>query len=151
MNPYENVALSSFFFSGFSNQNPSPSLIFELFWLWICNNNVFVIFIEIPSFLNNNFLVFSSKSRSIAPVVGNFTEEEANGNTVPQDTIEYPLQRDEVHTQNAKGDRNQQIPSSKWWFHWILPLFPIEGDEVYREIYWLSMRFFSTDFVVDRW
>lgn len=47
----------------------------------------------------------------LAPVVGNFTEEEANGNTVPQDTLEYPLQRDEVHTQNAKGDRNHQIPS----------------------------------------
>lgn len=47
----------------------------------------------------------------LAPVVGNFTEEEANGNTVPQDTLEYPLQRDEVHTTNAKGDRNHQIPS----------------------------------------
>lgn len=47
----------------------------------------------------------------LAPVAGNFTEEEANGNTVPQDTLEYPLQRDEVHTQNAKGDRNHQIPS----------------------------------------
>lgn len=50
----------------------------------------------------------------LAPVIGNFTEEEANGNNVPQDTLEYPLQRDEVHTQNAKGDRNHQIPSGMY-------------------------------------
>lgn len=54
----------------------------------------------------------------LAPVVGNFSEEEANGNTVPQDTIEYPLQRDEVHTNNAKGDRNHQIPASKYCYYW---------------------------------
>lgn len=53
----------------------------------------------------------------LAPVVGNFSEEEANGNTVPQDTIEYPLQRDEVHTNNAKGDRNHQIPASKYCYY----------------------------------
>ncbi len=41
-----------------------------------------------------------------APVNGNFTEEEINGSTLPQDTLEYPLQRDEVQTIQSKGERN---------------------------------------------
>lgn len=71
----------------------------------MCCINLFVHF-------NVLFFSFYFSCVYLAPVVGNFTEEEANGNTVPQDTLEYPLQRDEVHTQNAKGDRNHQIPSS---------------------------------------
>lgn len=51
---------------------------------------------------------------TIAPILGNFTEEEANGSLVPQDTLEFPLQRDEVQTLNTKGDRNHQTPQSKY-------------------------------------
>lgn len=47
------------------------------------------------------------------PILGNFTEEEANGSLVPQDTLEFPLQRDEVQTLNTKGDRNHQTPQSE--------------------------------------
>lgn len=51
------------------------------------------------------------------PVVGNFTEEEANGSTLPQDTsLEYPLQRDEVQTTPSKGERNH-IPQSKYTYY----------------------------------
>lgn len=60
-------------------------------------------------------LSFQSFERhSSAPVVGNFTEEEINGSTLPQDTLEYPLQRDEVQTHNGKSERNHQIPQSKY-------------------------------------
>lgn len=55
------------------------------------------------------FLLFIST----APILGNFTEEETNGSLVPHDTLEYPLQRDEVQTLNTKGDRNHQTPQSK--------------------------------------
>lgn len=51
--------------------------------------------------------------RLTAPVLGNFTEEEVNGSTLPQDTLEYPLQRDEVQNHHTKGERNHQIPQSK--------------------------------------
>lgn len=49
-----------------------------------------------------------------APILGNFTEEEANGSLVPQDTLEFPLQRDEVQTLNTKGERNHQTPQSEY-------------------------------------
>lgn len=68
-------------------------------WVFIC-----LLFLILLVFVLFSFVI-------LAPVVGNFTDEEVNGNTVPQDTLEYPLQRDEVHTQNTKGDRNHQIPS----------------------------------------
>lgn len=48
-----------------------------------------------------------------APVLGNYTEEEVNGSTAPQDTLEYPLQRDEVQTIQSKGERNH-TPQSKY-------------------------------------
>jgi hypothetical protein len=48
-----------------------------------------------------------------APVFGNFTEEDANSGTQSQDnSIEYPLQRDEVQTTPNKGERNH-VPQSK--------------------------------------
>lgn len=58
--------------------------------------------------------------KKTAPVLGNFTEEEANGSTLPQDTLEYPLQRDEVQTHHTKGERNNhQIPQSKFFFCYL--------------------------------
>lgn len=74
-----------------------------------------------------------------APVAGNFTEEEANGNTVPQDTIEYPLQRDDVHSQNAKGDRNHQLPPSKWNYCCAQPSGEIGGGEA-QSASWKIMK-----------
>lgn len=56
------------------------------------------------------FFIFSFAT---APILGNFTEEEANGSLVPQDTLEFPLQRDEVQTLNTKGDRNNHTPQSE--------------------------------------
>lgn len=50
-----------------------------------------------------------------APVVGNFTEEDVNGIS-PQDSnsLEYPLQRDEVQsTKNNLGDKNFPMQSPK--------------------------------------
>lgn len=51
----------------------------------------------------------------LAPVVGNFTEEDVNGIS-PQDSnsLEYPLQRDEVQsTKNNLGDKNFPMLSPK--------------------------------------
>lgn len=59
-----------------------------------------------------------------APVLGNFTEEEVNGSTLPQDTLEYPLQRDEVQTHHTKGERNNhQVPQSKLLFCCFITYF----------------------------
>lgn len=50
-------------------------------------------------------------SLSPGPVIGNFSDEEANGNSISQEnSIEYPLQRDEVQTAN-KGERNHVTQS----------------------------------------
>lgn len=60
----------------------------------------------------------------LAPVLGNFTEEEVNGSTLPQDTLEYPLQRDEVQTHHTKGERNNhQVPQSKLLFCCFITYF----------------------------
>ncbi|XP_055299396.1 discoidin domain-containing receptor 2-like, partial [Sitodiplosis mosellana] len=67
-------------------------------------------YVQVHLYFALRWIMLSEVTFVTAPVVGNFSEEEANGNTVPQDTLEYPLQRDEVHTQNTKGDRNHQIP-----------------------------------------
>lgn len=48
-----------------------------------------------------------------APILGNFTEEDANGSLAPQDTSEFPLQRDEVQTLNTKGEHNHRTPQSE--------------------------------------
>jgi hypothetical protein len=49
-----------------------------------------------------------------APVFGNFTEEDANSVAQSQDnSIEYPLQRDEVQTTPNKGERNH-VPQSEY-------------------------------------
>lgn len=46
------------------------------------------------------------------PVAGNFTEEDANGFS-QDNSLEYPLQRDEVQSiKNKGGDRN--IPQGKF-------------------------------------
>lgn len=43
--------------------------------------------------------------------MGNFSDEEVNGNSISQEnSIEYPLQRDEVQTAN-KGERNHVTQS----------------------------------------
>ncbi|XP_037957369.1 discoidin domain-containing receptor 2 [Teleopsis dalmanni] len=48
------------------------------------------------------------------PVLGNFTDEEFGGNISPQDTAEYPLQRDEVervaNTDGKFDERSQLTP-----------------------------------------
>lgn len=50
----------------------------------------------------------------IVPLSGNFTEEEANGIISPQDnSLEYPLQRDEVQSTPNKGERNHHVPQSR--------------------------------------
>lgn len=68
-----------------------------------------------PFFCYWNFVIFILLwCQFTAPVTGNFTEEEVNGNTVPLDTLEDPLQRDEVR--NGKGDRNHQNPASMCYF-----------------------------------
>ena len=62
-----------------------------------------------------------------APVVGNFTDEEFSSNISPQDTSEYPLQRDEVgravssqggggsssSSKTTGGERTYQTPLGK--------------------------------------
>lgn len=62
-----------------------------------------------------NFHIFHISLLLLAPVNGNFTEEEINGSTLPQDTLEYPLQRDEVQTIQSKGERNF-VPQSMCYF-----------------------------------
>ena len=48
------------------------------------------------------------------PATGNFTEEEANiGISQDNNSVEYPLQRDEVHMTSNKGDRNH-TPQSEY-------------------------------------
>lgn len=88
----------------------SQSTLVFLVRRFVCLRAISHIFFRVFFFF---FLLVRLVFIILAPVVGNFTEEEANGNTVPQDTLEYPLQRDEVHTQNTKGDRNHQIPSGR--------------------------------------
>lgn len=62
-------------------------------------------------FLTNIFL---SVFLVTVPATGNFTEEEANiGISQDNNSVEYPLQRDEVHMTSNKGDRNH-TPQSEY-------------------------------------
>lgn len=57
------------------------------------------------------------------PVLGNFTDEEINGIPTPQDNSEYPLQRDEVQSNPAKGERNHGPHSKCFFFIFMIPFF----------------------------
>ncbi|XP_037031217.1 discoidin domain-containing receptor 2 isoform X2 [Bradysia coprophila] len=72
-------------------------------------------YLQVHLYFALRWIMLSEVSFVSSPVNGNFTEEEINGSTLPQDTLEYPLQRDEVQTIQSKGERNfvPQIISPK--------------------------------------
>ena len=58
--------------------------------------------------LSGFYLIFALLFYKIfsVPVTGNFTEEEGAILSQDNNSVEYPLQRDEMHTISNKGDRN---------------------------------------------
>ncbi|XP_055636349.1 discoidin domain-containing receptor 2 isoform X1 [Toxorhynchites rutilus septentrionalis] len=72
-------------------------------------------YIQIHLYFALRWIMLSEISFISTPVNGNFSDEEAGGNSISQEnSIEYPLQRDEVQTAN-KGERNHvtQVISPK--------------------------------------
>ncbi|XP_055850149.1 discoidin domain-containing receptor 2-like isoform X2 [Episyrphus balteatus] len=72
-------------------------------------------YLQVHLYFALRWIMLSEISFISVPVVGNFTDEEISGSTSPQDTPEYPLQRDEVQTNPSKGERSHvpQIISPK--------------------------------------
>lgn len=54
----------------------------------------------------------------LVPVTSNFSEEDTNSSLLTPDTLEYPLQRDEVQTIHSKDNRSN-VPQSKHNFTYI--------------------------------
>ncbi|CAD7086290.1 unnamed protein product [Hermetia illucens] len=63
-------------------------------------------YVQIHLYFALRWIMVSEITFVSVPVLGNFTDEEINGIPTPQDNSEYPLQRDEVQSNPAKGERN---------------------------------------------
>ncbi|XP_055385596.1 discoidin domain-containing receptor 2-like isoform X2 [Condylostylus longicornis] len=72
-------------------------------------------YLQIHLYFALRWIMLSEISFISVPVSGNFTDEEISGNSLPHETPEYPLQRDEVQTNPTKGERSHipQIISPK--------------------------------------